>query len=108
MKYNPKIVNAFYREFNIPEPLYEHAFHPHRKWRFDLAWPDERVAIEVQGGLFVHGRHTRGAALIAEHEKLNHAAMLGWRVLFVQPDDLCLTSTAQMIRICMEWSRANA
>lgn len=43
------------------------------------------VAVEVQGGIWTNGRHTRGAALVKEWQKLNTAAALGWRVLFVAP-----------------------
>lgn len=33
-----------------PEFVREHRFHPTRRWRFDFAWPDEKVALEVEGG----------------------------------------------------------
>lgn len=89
----------------LPEPMIEYQFWEGRKWQFDFAWktyrhlqPDILVALEVQGGIFTHGRHTRGAALVKEYEKLNHAAMTGWRVLFVQPKDLCVKSTVDMIK----------
>lgn len=70
---------------HIDVPTPEFRFHPKRRWRFDFAWPDHKVALEVQGGIFTQGRHTRGAALEKEHEKLNSAAILGWRVLYVTP-----------------------
>ena len=46
MKYNPKIVEAYFRECNIPAPVFEHRFHPTRKWRFDLSWPDHKLALD--------------------------------------------------------------
>ena len=98
MKYNPKVVTAYFEEFGIPGPVYEHKFHPTRKWRFDLAWPEHKLALEVQGGIHVRGRHTRGAALLKEWEKLNTAAAMGWRVMFCQPEDLCWNETAEMIK----------
>ena len=61
----------------------EHRFHSFRRWRFDFAFIKEKVAIEVQGGIHVNGRHNRGAALEKEYEKLNEAVILGWRVLMV-------------------------
>lgn len=69
-------------------PVEEWKFHPTRKWRFDFAWTDRKIALEQQGGLFSGGRHTRGAALLQEHEKLNAAAVLGWRVVFATPQNL--------------------
>ena len=98
MKYNPKIVTAYLEERGIPAPVYELKFHPVRRWRFDLAWPDQKVALEVQGGNFSNGRHTRGAALLKEWEKLNTAACMGWRVLFCQPSDLCMRETSDIIQ----------
>lgn len=97
MKYNPKIVSAFFVECGLPEPVFEHRFHSERRWRFDVAWPRLRVAVECQGGIWTGGRHVRGSGLVKEHEKLNFAAMGGWRVLFVQPKDLCTQEVAAMI-----------
>ena len=57
-----------------------------RRWRFDYAFPESLVAVEFDGGLFVRGRHNRGRGMIADHEKFNAAAALGWRVLRTTPD----------------------
>lgn len=62
-----------------PEP--EYRFHDMRKWRFDFAWPAQRVAVEIEGGIWSKGRHVRGAGFIADCEKYNEAARLGWYVL---------------------------
>lgn len=63
-------------------PVREHP-HPHggRRWRFDLAWPDSRCAVEVHGGVHTGGRHTRGVGYTGDREKTNAAVLLGWRVL---------------------------
>lgn len=82
---NPKLIIRLWEAQGLPRALAEHRFHPERKWRFDFAWGEPRVAVEVQGGIWTKGRHTRGAALLKEWEKLNTAAALGWRVLFVAP-----------------------
>ncbi len=82
----------------LPTPVPEYRFSPPRRWRFDWAWIDQKVALEVQGGLFVQGRHARGAALLKEHEKLNEAAALGWRVLFVTPSMLESANTLDWLR----------
>jgi len=72
----------------LPPPVAEHRFHPVRKWRFDFAWPDRKVALEVEGGVFVQGRHSRGAGIRADIEKYNTATLLGWRVLRYLPEQL--------------------
>jgi hypothetical protein len=55
-----------------------------RRFRFDLAHLPSKIAIELQGGIFnPNTRHINGAALVKEHEKLNLAAQLGWRVFYI-------------------------
>ena len=41
------------------EVVKEYLFHPTRKWRFDYAIPDHKIALEVEGGVWTGGRHTR-------------------------------------------------
>ncbi|MDE3073808.1 MAG: hypothetical protein KGJ86_00130 [Chloroflexota bacterium] len=60
-------------------------FCPQRRWRFDLARRDIRVAIEVDGAIWTQGRHTRGTGVENDCEKYNKAAALGWTVLRVTP-----------------------
>src|SRR5688572_23096660 len=60
-------------------------FHPTRRWRFDIAWPEKKVAVEVDGGSWIGGRHTTGSGFEKDCEKLSEAAALGWRVLRVTP-----------------------
>lgn len=66
---------------DFPQPEREFRFHPVRRWRFDFAWPAYRLAVEIDGGIFVNGRHGRGLQFSADCEKLNAAVLLGWRVL---------------------------
>jgi hypothetical protein len=102
-KYSHEVVRAYFVECGLPAPAFEYRFDLRRKWRFDVAWafPKCPIALEVQGGIWSNGRHTRGAALLKEWEKLNEAACQGWRILYVQPDDLCLLSTVQLIKRCL-------
>ena len=73
------------RALNFPAHVTEFCFHPTRKWRFDFAWPDYRLALEIEGGVYIGGRHTRGATFEADCEKYAEALSLGWRVLRVTP-----------------------
>jgi len=99
MKYKPTIVTAYYATHGIPAPEYEYRFHPVRKWRFDMAWPDYMVALEVEGGVHVRGRHSRGAGMVKDMEKYNHAIMCGgWFVLRCTPRDVCMLETAEMVK----------
>ena len=65
----------------LPVPVREHRFHPIRKWRFDLAWPDQKVAAECEGATWTNGRHVRGAGFERDCIKYNQAALDGWTVL---------------------------
>lgn len=69
----------------LPAPVLEYRFHPTRKWPFDLAWPAERLAVEVEGGLFINGRHSRGEGYERDLVKYAEALLAGWRVLRVSP-----------------------
>ncbi len=54
---------------------------PGRRWKADLAWPDHKVALELQGGVFVGGHHVRGVGYEDDCQKILHATAAGWRVL---------------------------
>jgi hypothetical protein len=69
----------------LPVPSAELKFHPSRRWRFDWAWADEKIALEVEGGVFIRGRHSRGIGMVKDMEKYNAAAELGWRIVRVTP-----------------------
>lgn len=66
---------------DYPQPVREYRFHPTRKWRFDFAWVRERVAVEIEGGAWSQGRHTRGAGFSEDCAKYNAATCADWRVL---------------------------
>ncbi|HXG10564.1 MAG TPA: hypothetical protein VNK04_12450 [Gemmataceae bacterium] len=69
----------------LPTPVREYRFAPPRFWRFDYAWPAERIALEVEGGIWVRGRHVRGRGYEADLTKYNEATLAGWTVLRVTP-----------------------
>ena len=62
----------------LPIPVKEHKFHPVRRWRFDLAFLDHNLAVEIEGGIWLIGRHNRGAGFIKDMEKYNEAMYYGW------------------------------
>lgn len=64
-----------------PVPVPQFRFAPPRRWTFDFAWPAWKLAVEVEGGIWTKGRHTRGKGYERDVEKYNEAALLGWRVL---------------------------
>ena len=62
----------------------EHVFHPTRGWRFDFAWPELKLAVELDG----RGRHQTVKGTRGDCEKLNAAVILGWRVLRYPATDI--------------------
>lgn len=66
---------------NLPAPVREYRFHDTRMWRADFAWPALRILVEVEGGEFGYGRHTRGLGFSSDCEKYNQAALDGWLLL---------------------------
>lgn len=62
----------------MPRPVLEHVFHEGRKFRFDLAWPDRRLAVEVDGSV-----HRIRERFDSDIEKYQLAFLGGWRVLRV-------------------------
>jgi hypothetical protein len=72
----------------LPEPVAEYRFDPTRRWRFDFAFVESRLALEVEGGAWSSGRHTRGSGFVADIEKYNAATLAHWRVLRVVPSEL--------------------
>jgi very-short-patch-repair endonuclease len=75
----------------------EFRFSPDRKWRFDYCNIELKIAIEVEGGAFTRGRHTRGKGFIDDMEKYNEAVILGWRLLRFTPDKLLTFKSLDLI-----------
>ena len=68
------------KALNMPEPQRELIFFKGRRWRFDFAWPEIMIAVEVEGGIWVNGAHSRGAHFLSDCEKYNTATREGWKV----------------------------
>jgi hypothetical protein len=79
----------------LPIPTFGHVFHPDRLWRFDAAYIEEMIAVEVDGGIHgvgpacpvcgrrAQGGHNSAAGFTSDREKINTAQVMGWIVLSV-------------------------
>lgn len=90
----------------IPDHVEEHVFHPVRKWRIDLAWPEFKLAVEIEGGTYLQRGGHRGSisGYLKDKEKYNALAVHGWWLLRVLPDEMEDCSAYDLI---CEWFNQN-
>jgi hypothetical protein len=100
VKYNPVVVVAYFKSCGIPKPELEYRF-CERKWKFDFCWPDHKLYLEVNGGIWINGRHSRGAEMKKDWEKWNTAASFGWRGVYCEPKDLLTADMAVTLVQCL-------
>jgi len=84
--YDPVVL--WCRASRVPEPELEFVFAWPRKWRFDYAFVPAKLALEIEGGAFIVGRHTRGRGFSNDLVKYAEAAILGWTVLRATPEQI--------------------
>jgi len=70
-----------WKALNGPPLEREYRFDPVRRWRADFAHLPSRTLIEIEGGIWVWGRHNRSAGFVADMEKYLEAALAGWSVI---------------------------
>ncbi len=85
-----------WKALNGPELIREYQFHTGRKWRFDFAHVATKTAIEIEGGTWNGGRHTRGSGYSKDCEKYNEATKLGWCVMRFTSDAINMKSAREV------------
>ena len=68
--------------------LREQRLVPGRRFRVDFCFPSRRLAVEIEGGVWSQGRHTRGHGFADDTRKYNALSKLGWTVLRYVPEDV--------------------
>lgn len=99
MKVSPfNVIMAFCESKGFPCPQPEYRFALPRKFAFDFAWPERRLALEIEGAIFGMGKpcpfckrrqqggHTSVEGLKRDILKYNLAAERGWRLLRFTPE----------------------
>lgn len=94
-------LNYLQQQFPQAEVVKELQFYPERKWRFDYAFPSRKIAIEIDGAIWTLGRHNRPRGYLADMEKLNTAASMGWLVLRISTDERFYLSTRRLIDVTL-------
>jgi very-short-patch-repair endonuclease len=101
-----KRFELLWRALGGPDLVKEYRFHQARKWRADFAHLPSRTLIEIEGGIWVNGRHNRAAGFAADLEKYLEAALDGWRVVRLGPKELTADHTGRLIALLREASAA--
>lgn len=68
------------RALELPEPIREYQAIKGRKFRFDFAWVDARLLVEVNGGTYTKGAHSTGQGIARDYEKIRLGQDCGWKV----------------------------
>lgn len=91
------------REAGLPEPEAEFKFHPERKWRFDFAFVEQKVAVEYDGGIISHlPSHSSVAGIHRDIEKGAEAQLAGWVFLRVTPQLVANGTALRYVKKALE------
>lgn len=88
-----------WRKVAGPPLVREHKFCDGRRWRFDFANVIAKVAVEIEGGTWVKGRHTSGMGFRRDCEKYNAASEAGWIVYRLTTDMLTLAEACRIANV---------
>jgi hypothetical protein len=85
-----EMIISYCKNNGYPIPIKEHKFHvagvifdKKRLWRLDLCWEEEKLALEIHGGVFIKGRHVTGIGMTKDCEKFSCLAVQGYRLIQV-------------------------
>ena len=79
----------------------ELVFYPGRRYRIDVAFPAQKLAVEIEGGGWINGRHSRGTGIETDAEKSALLAIQGWRLMRVTPKQVRNGTAWAWIRECL-------
>lgn len=97
------LFRALCKRAGLPEPTREFKFAaPDRAWRLDFAWPERRIALEVEGGVYSRGRHVRPKGFLNDVAKYNAAALRGWLLFRCTPQTLDTLETVTMVKLAYD------
>lgn len=86
-------------ELGIRNVEVEYRFCKDRLWRADYYIPEWRILLEIEGGLYIRGRHSRGAGMEEDILKYDTATMLGFRVLRFSTGQILSGTARQFLKL---------
>lgn len=69
----------------LPPFEQEYVFCATRKFRLDIAFPAQKVGLEICGGVWKGHAHSSPLMIERDMEKANLLVVMGWKVLRYQP-----------------------
>ena len=90
------------RAANLPEPVREYRAIPTRRFRWDFAWPERMILLEVQGAVWVKGKHSPGVGITRDCEKATLAALAGFRCLAVTGNHVTSGQAIQWVQEALQ------
>ena len=81
----------------------EYKFHTQRRWRIDYCFVEQKLAIEIEGGIWIKGRHTRASGFMKDIEKYNEIILAGYDLLRFATEKLTTYGIATICR----WFKIN-
>lgn len=78
----------------------EYQFAPKRKFRMDYygEWNGVKFCVELEGGVFIRGRHLRPGGFLRDMEKYNLASQMGIYVFRIPSHDISSEWLAPIIK----------
>jgi hypothetical protein len=89
-----------WRASNGPKLEREYHFCPMRKWRTDYFHRESGTLIEIEGGMWMGGRHQKGHGFSADAIKYNVATFLKYKLYRLPSSLLTIDYVADLVRIC--------
>ena len=86
-KYEDRLYDALREELaplDLPMPERQYLIVEDKAWRLDFAWPQFMLAIEVDGGNWIRGSHTRASDYVRRRAIVGH----NWRCYSYHTDEL--------------------
>ena len=95
------------RAVGLPAPERQYKAVQGRRWRWDLAWPDARLLLEVDGGQWVQGRHNRPGRWGIDNDAENQStvASQGWRTMRVTGSLIESGRAVELIEAALRYER---
>lgn len=95
------------KEAGLPEPIEEFKFaagtlYDGRQWLSDYAYPDRLLLIEIEGGVYSQGRHTRGTGYANDCEKYSACNTLGYTLLRFITQDIGTDYMKQAVKLAYD------